>query len=373
MDFQNMAYMWSNYTLLLYFGIIASCYIICVFCKNQYIQFGVYKKKIQVSLLFTGLILIFFKGFGTAGRDLRSGYYMNFLSATSMDDFRDKSTEIGYRVLNVIIRNITDQYWVFIFIISLLTIIPVLKIVKKYWNKIDGPLTILLFVSVFYISGFSPLRAYLASSIALFAFDAMVEKNAKKAFIWIVISMCFHISMAFLFLPYIFCFFKIFNKKFIVASLVILFLLFYIERNSIVSILAGSERYFNYGLADSIEFGFEQIAYYLPFFIIIYLGRKNNDKNFFKTSFVYLCTGFCFGMLGYIVPIFGRTHVLFLPVIIISGYYLKFLKNKYITCKWLINFTTILYCMARFWIYIYQYYNLEDIMPYTNIFGWIII
>lgn len=372
MNFQYITCMWSNYTLLLYLSIIASCYIICILCKDQYIKITVYRNKIQVSLILIGLILLFFKGFGTTGRDLRTGYYMNFLSAISMDNFRDKSTEIGYRILNVMVRNFTDQYWIFIFIISLLTIIPVLKIIKKYWSRIDDSLTILLFVSVFYISGFSTFRAYLASSIALFAFDAMIERKATKAFIWIIISMCFHTSMAFLFIPYIFCFFKIFNKRIVIFSLITLFFVFYIKRNSLVSILSGSERYYNYGLADSIEFGFEQIAYYLPFFIILYLGKKDREKNFFKVSFIYLSTGFCFGMLGYIIPIFGRTQVIFLPIIIIAGYYLKFLKGKYIKYKWLINCVAISYCLARFWIYIYQYYNLDDIMPYTNIFGWIV-
>ncbi len=368
MGFTHIKVEWCQSTLYLYLAIIFVSYFVAVGFKNVKLSFG--KHKIDnIALFIIAIILLYFKGFGTAGRDLRAGYYINFLSAKSLSHFRDQSIEWGYKLFNVIVRNITEQYWVFVFLIGVFTLFPVFFMLKKYKSNIDVPVVILLYTSIFYFSGFSPMRISLAASIGLFAFDAMLEFNHGKAIMWIIISTLIHTSMIALMIPYCFMFGKIFTKKRIVFLILVLFVIIFVGRDDLVSWFSGSDRYYNYVLNDNVSFGLEQIAYYAPFFLVMYLARTDDEKRIQKTGLSYLLTGFCFGMIGYVISVFGRTSAVFLPIIFIGGYYVNIIKGKYPKGKHLINIIVIAYCMIRFGLYISQYYSLEDIMPYTDIFG----
>ena len=134
-----------------------------------------------------------------------------------------------------------------------------------------------------------------------------------------------------------------------------------------------TERYYIYGAMDSVHIGLEQIVYYSPLFVVYFLTKKYDiNRTFSKASFSYLATGFCYGMVGYIIPIFGRVQAIFLPIVIIVPYYIRLFNIKHPKYKRLINTLVLIYCIARFVIYITQYYVLEDLMPYTTFGGWII-
>ena len=78
-------------------------------------------------------------------------------------------------------------------------------------------------------------------------------------------------------------------------------------------------------------------------------------------------------MFSYVLPIFGRMQSIFIPIIILIPYYIKQYKEHYEKSKRMIlNILTVFYSLARFTIWITQYYGLEDLMPYTNVFGKII-
>lgn len=365
---------WYKSTFIFYLSIILGCYLITVLAKRKRILFarnlGIYT---YVWSFLVTIILLFVKGFGTTGRDLRSGYYYNFLSATSLKEFHDQSIEIGYRILNVIVYFISNKYWFFVFIVSLLTVYPVIKVINKYSNKLDIPVAILMYTSIFFVNGFSPLRMALAATLALYAFDAMVENKPLKALCWIIISSCFHITVLILIIPYFFSMAKNFDRKMIILSLIIFFIAVYFGRNNITLFMSESERYYLYSNFEHIHIGLEQFVYYIPLFLLFFYGQKNdNDRQFARVSFSYIAMGLFCGLLGYIISIFGRLQALFLPLVIIIPYYCKLYKERFPKKKKLLNFLVLFYCIARFVIYITQYYNLEDLMPYTNIFGWII-
>ena len=185
MQFTPIKVDWYANTFIFYLSLILLCYFIAIVERKKVLVFGTianYRKELWLILI--SAILIFVKGFGTTGRDLRSGYFLCFLSATSMKDFRDQSVEIGYRLLNVIVRNITDEYWVFVLVCSLITVLPVMHMLKKYADKIDLPIAVLLYVTCYFFNCFSPMRQAMSASLLLFAFDAMVEHKYGKAFIY---------------------------------------------------------------------------------------------------------------------------------------------------------------------------------------------
>lgn len=363
---------WYNSTLMFYLFIMLVSFVFAYIAKKKKIRLTKMSRFEIWTILFFGII-VFVKCLNTTGRDIRHGYYMNFLSADSLNEFRDKSLEIGFRLLCVFSKKICNNYQFFLFVVGIFTVIPVYYFIKKYKDNIDVPSAILMYLSLFFINGFSPMRMALAASISLFAFDAMVEKKIFKAMSWICIAACFHVTALILFIPLMFCLFRIFNRKFVGISFLLLFLMILIGRNSISSLLANSSRYYVYKSFNTVDIGFEQIAYYLPLFFLFGLVRKKSSNNHFdKISFLYLSLGFLCGMMGYIVSIFGRFYLMIIPIIIIIPYYISIAKSLYPRKKIMIDALLIIYCIGRFLIYITQYYNLEDLMPYTNSFGWII-
>lgn len=366
---------WYANTFIFYLAIIVSCYFTALVGKRVILVSGVsakHRKKLWIFLIFA--ILIFVKGFGTTGRDLRGGYYIDFLSATSVDHFRDKSIEIGFRILNVLVRRTTDEYWIFIFVCSLITIVPVMHMLKKYADQIDLPIAVLLYVTCFFINGFSPMRQAMSAAIAFFGFDAMIEHKYGKAMFWILLASLFHVTAIIFIVPLLINMAKLANRKLIIVGMLGLFILVWIERQSIISLFSSNDsRYAIYSAFAAVNLGFEKIVYYIPLFLTYALGRKiDNYKDFERVSFIYLCMGFFFGMASYLIEIFGRFDISFVPLIIIVPYYCLRLKKRFPKYRIWFNLAVIFYCIARFIIFIVNYYNSQDLMPYTNVFGWTI-
>lgn len=371
MNFIAVNIAWSQNTLILYISIIAGCYIAALMFERCYFKFGNYFR-FPVWLLLISATLLYFKGFGTTGRDLRTGYYYNFLSATSFDHFMDKTVEFGFRALNVFLRNLTDQYWVFILVVSLLTIVPFMYITHKYRDQIDVPITILFYTSIFYFSSFSPLRVAMAASIALFALDGLIEKRKWKSLFFILLACLIHTSTAILLIPYVLSFVRIIDKRMILIGALFLFLIVYFAREDIIRWFLSLSRYRGYGTGGALRMGLEQFFYYVPIFVILFLTRKKCDSHFQKLSVAFVSIAFVCGLMGYVIPVFARMNMDFILLAFIVGWHTKILKEEYVKIRLLINLALILYCSVRFWLYISQYYNLEDIMPYTNIFGTVI-
>ena len=376
MEFIPVKVAFRTSTFIFYLAIILFCYFIAAAGKKTILvssRLTNNRKGKELWLILISAILIFIKGFGTTGHDLRIGYYLDFLSATSIKQFRSQSVEIGYRMLNIVIRKFTDEYWVLILIISILTICPIIHIVNKYSDKIDVPVAVMFYISCFFFSGFSPLRQALAASIALVSFDAIIEEKPYKAILWTFIAALFHVSALAMLFPIIILSFKKINKYFIAFILLLMFCTVYFGRFYISDLLSESERYSIYSSFTEVHIGAAQLFYYLPIFAVYIIGRKE-DKNYYfsKVSFSYIAFGFCCGLLGYIISIFGRLHLFLLPLIIILAYYSKLCKKRFPQFKVLINFLIFFYCISRFSIYIIEYVTKEDLMPYTNIFAWVI-
>lgn len=376
MNFTNVNYAWSNKTFAFYLLIIIGCTFISYIFKNRCITISTVRSKkikIPIGLTFVGIILLSIKGFGTTGRDLRSGYYLNFLSASSYSNIMDKNLEFLFKSLNIFIYNLWCEYWAFIFVVSIITVWPVLWIIWKHREKISIPIAVLLYTSLFYFNSFSALRNYAAASLSLLAFDAMYERKRFRSLIWIIIAILFHNTMFALLILYIGAFFKSIKRKHILIGATLAITGVYLGRNYIWKYFASSARYYVYQSSNSTHIGLEQFIYYIPLFILFYFGRKRQqDKQYAIMSFTYLTVGLSFGLLGYVIPIFGRFQTIMLPLVSIVPCYYQNTKKCFKNNRWILTIITIVYCLARFYIYISQYYNLEDLMPYTNIWAWII-
>lgn len=359
---------WSNITFIFYSLIIAVSALITMFSKTK---IRLYRKKYNLAILLFSLLIILIKGFNTTGRDISKigGYYYNFLSATSYDNFMDKGIEIGFKSITILIRNITPNYNIYLFLIALATVIPIVSFLRKHESEIDLFSTVLIYMSVFFYSSFSPIRQCLAASIGLLAFDSMLEKKKAKSFAWIVVACSIHTSSVILIITYVLFFLKELNKKMIMLIVVAVFLIMFAGKSSIIAMFFSNQRYTGYVTLGS-KIGMEQIVYHTPLIVLLHCCRKLSNKENLKLNFCYEITSLCFGMLGYIISIFGRFYLTFLPLMYIVGYNIRLLKIAHPKYRIIINIILILYCSLRFWMFISQYYNLEDLMPYTNMIGW---
>ena len=240
---------------------------------------------------------------------------------------------------------------------------------NKYKEKIDLFSTVLFYFTVFLFPSFSPLRQCLAASIGLLAFDKMIEKKAVQCIFWLIIAAMFHSSALVLAIPFFCVFFKAMNRRTITFMTILIFTAFMVVKDSIFSFFLGNSRYVGYSMSGN-GIGLEQIVYFAPLVALIIYNRRNIENYYVKINYAYVFSAFCFGLLGYIITVFGRIYITYLPLIFIIGYNIKILKGIKTKYKWMIDLILILYCSLRFWMYISQYYNLEDLMPYTNLLGW---
>lgn len=364
---------WRTSTLIFYIFIICITYILVRTSKKIYkIKFLNKYFSLNIGYVLASFILIVVKCFSVTGKDTRTVYYYNFLSASSLSSYKDQSAEFGFRLLSVLIHNIFGSYAAFLFIIGLLTVVPVLWLIWKYRKVIDRSSAIILYTCVFYFTGFSALRFALAASTVLIGFDAFYEKKWFKAFLFMTLACLIHQTMVIMFLPILITFKRKSPKLFMSISLIFMFILLVVSRNQISVLLSDSDsRYSLYQVSEGIDFGWEQIVYYIPFFGFYYLSSYEDRNNRWGIlSFNFLATGFVVSNLGYIISILGRMEYSFTPLILIVPFYIKRITDRRPDLRYLVDILMIIYCIARFMIYICQYYSSSAMMPYISVFGW---
>lgn len=367
-------YVWSSKSLFLFLALV----ILAFFLSNLGIKkVRILKKErtIPFGLNLVTLLLILVKGFSSVGRDALSGYYYGFTTASNLKSFSDGSVELGYRLLAVIVHNIWNNYAFFLIVIATLTVCPVSYFAWKYRKYLDVRIVMMLYVTIYYFQGLSLLRIYLAASISLFVVDNLLKKKYVKALIYIFVASLFHTSMLVLLLPYlIFCYRKL---SWGVYALLLLgvFIVFSVLGNHIIASLSG--RYAVYSSLESGKMGYQQLLYYFPIFMTIYYGHKlptlksSNELIVYKISMSFAFAGFFMGELGYIIPILGRTQVIFLPLIYFISFYLKRLGRQNHKLSFWLTILAVSYGILRMYIYLIQYYQIDSIMPYSTFWGWV--
>lgn len=366
-------YVWSNKTFI-FFVIIAMFAMVLPYIGIIKVKFSKKSKRVPIGLIILTILLIGIKGFSAVGRDVLSGYYAGFLSADSLKTYSDPSVELGYRILTVIVHNIWNNYTFFLIVVATLTVIPVVHFTWKYQEHIFMGITLFLYTTIYYFQGLSLLRIFLAASIGLVAIDRLITKKNKSAFIWILVAVLFHTSMLVLFIPYTIFVFNKLSRGSYILSLVVIFIFFSVYGNQIVGSLSG--RYAVYRNTFSSGLGFQQVIYYAPIATLIYFGHKFQNKKgiveenkAYKLSWALIISGFFIGEVGYVITIFGRAQVAFISLIFVISYYAKRIYVRDVKWGNFARLLIVIYGLARLYIYLSQYYNVDSIMPYSTIWG----
>lgn len=354
---------WSNNTLLFYIVIIVSVFVLLRFVK---INIRLTRRTIiDFGFTLSFFILLFVSGFRTTGRDINGGYYANFLTATSVNNYRDHSVEIGFRLINVVFRRLFNNYSAFILFLSFATLLPVFWFVKHNVSERKRPYVLLFYVSTYFFSGFSAARQYLAVSLCLIVYSYLKKCKHFRALIWILLAASIHTSALAMFIPFFITVNKAVSKRMIWLSVGIMFIAVYFFRGSIIGLLG--PRYYNYTAFTSVQIGSRWIAYYVPIIYLLYRELRNEkDKYFAKLNVSIIAIGFLFEMLSYVVSIIGRLSALTLPFIYIVPYFIDLEPSQ--KKRTIYRIILLLYCSLRFWLYLNDHYMNEGLMPYSNLF-----
>lgn len=224
--------------------------------------------------------------------------------------------EIGYKLLVLFFRKITSNYSIFLFFLSLIMIICLMKFLKTNCNKKSFYLIFMLICM--YFESFNVLRSILASFLSLLVLIKLNEKNYKKSILIALVCISIHVSSVIL-LPLIFINYlfenenKIKKVKFIVLILLMCiasFLCCIIMQK----ILANSSSY-----SDYLGKGQLVINVYLFFAFIFILSIKNYDKlinfnEFNKVLIISLPISFLIFPMQLIISVLYRMIYFFLPI-----------------------------------------------------------
>lgn len=357
---------WSNLTFIFYLLLILLGFL------APKINFSIALKLrkniiIKPFLILFEIFLILVKGLSTVGLDANIGYYINFQTATSYSQIFDKSLENGFIFLTILVRRVTSVYWVYLLVIACATLIPVFYFLSKYKNNIDSGVALAMYISVYFFQGLSLLRIALATSIALFAFDALYEGKKYKAIIFILLAAQIHASMYILLFVWLLVVTPKRLKKleYIVVSIGAVFL--YFVPSFFESFLVGRHSIYSIDMNNSI--GFMPILYSVPLFLLIILYYKDVPIKLNNLFIAYVFMNFIVEILAYRLPI-GRIYFCFMPVSFLIGMKQTVIKKKNSNLAQIIQLMILFYCIFRFYVYISSYYSVDGIMPYMNTLGW---
>lgn len=326
-------------------------------------------KKIPVGGYIVAFLLICIKCFSYTGRDVRIGYLLDFLSADSFSSFRDPSIEVGFRLLYILVYNLTHNYYIFLFIVGFITVFPIVYYIFKYSNKLNTGITFFLYACMYLMPGFSLIRMYMASSIALCSFDAILENKKKKAAIWFILALLIHRSMVVLLLVYALYFFRKVDKRLLFLGTMVLVYLVISKKDFILGMFSG--RYSQYG-SENVVHGLGSAIFieYIPLLLLFWYASSFIDKERVRAmGYSILLGGFFWGLVSYYITVLGRAQAAFLPIIYIVGYSTKIInKNKPVAGK-VIEALVVIFGLLQLVTYLTGYFNLDDIMPYTSYLG----
>lgn len=254
---------------------------------------------------------------------------------------------------------------------SFITIGLIIATIYRYRDRTYLPLSILAFVSIYYIQSLDLLRIFLACSITTyFSYLLLDGKNWRYAIMLLVCTQM-HYSTFCLFLP--FGIYLLYRKYpvYTFSIFLVIFLLAPIVINKFASLLVIS-RYMHY--ADNVSemknsVGLMEFIIYVPVLILsIYMKRKRYEAPSVDLMLIYSMCFLFYGILSYYIPI-GRLyiHSLFLFSIIIPMNIRTLYEYKDSKAHFAALFGFV-YLLFRFHMSLYNWMNTDQLMPYSFLF-----
>ena len=325
------------------------------YCKNEKMI-----KTILVSLITLQMVCLLAFRDETVGVDTQ-GYVYKFkyiFPIMDYEQFMDYRFEIGFKILTKIISVFTENEHIYLFIIALLSIIPVALLIYKH-SKLPF-LSFSLYVSLnYYAFTFSGLRQAIAYGIIFISYNYICEKKIMKFALSVILASFFHKS-ALIFLPaYFFSNLKI--NKFTLFGIFILDVLVFIFSREIFLIASGVF-YDSYEIVESLSINWLLLCLTIvissmPFYRnLISISKYNNSLYVFSIIGVSIML---LAIVGTNVMRVADYYFMFVIILIPEVIYSLQDKRFAIFCRYLLVF---------FMLFLYLWFLNQDgfeIVPYT--------
>jgi hypothetical protein len=214
--------------------------------------FGLFVNKTKTFIYFSTVSFLFCMSFlrWECGTDWNS-YYLYFKRSTSL--IKSAQYEIGYSLMNFLIRSLTENYSIFLLVYASLFFFIKYTFIYKYSN----------FLLIGLLASFSMfagdiffVRMNFATCITLFSTKFIFKRNLFYFMICILLASLFHISALIFIISYF-----IYEKRFSTFKMLLLIILILLAATWIKSIL-------------------------------LHLANMNNDNRLGQRAIVYLTRGF---------------------------------------------------------------------------------
>lgn len=157
------------------------------------------KSELKFFIFPTFILFLVIDGFrkSSVGSDLHvyvSIFEKNALKLPGFSNFFKSRFESGYILSNQIIRSLTNQYTVFLFIFAIITLLIWFYVLSKYSKNIY--ISLMIYFSSFgmFLYSFSNIRQGLAVAIGFLGFYFLFEKKNIRGIICILLAPMFHSS-----------------------------------------------------------------------------------------------------------------------------------------------------------------------------------
>lgn len=249
----------------------------------------------KFALFFLFFVICFFCGLRYySGLDW--GGLMEYYNHLNWDN---QQYEIGFKILNLLCKEIFDSYFAVQFFASAIFAYALLSFFEKYATYTF--LTIFIAITLYFLIMTAQIRQQIAISILILGIKFLINKMFFKWCLVVIIASCFHISAVFCIFLYILTF-RV-NKNFL---LILAIGSFFISQNTIVFLLQNfmpffpeklvviSDRYIRFIAIDkgtTHNTGIYFFSFQFLLFILIILYKPIKDKTL---SLIILNSLICF-------------------------------------------------------------------------------
>ena len=359
---------WDNFTVLLYLFISCAAAILS-FASTRSDD----SRSATVYFALAAALLIVFKALCVSGVDVRlgGGYYLNFMSAENLSSFRDNTIELGFIVLTILVRNLTDHYEIYLFVVAAVSILPVMCVAWKMRNRINLSFAVLGYSLAFLVTGMSATRQFMAVGVCLLAIYLYITKRKLAGGFVFLLAVSFHTSSLCCLLLLMFALMRKIRWLQVLAAVLVVVLC---ANAYLFADLLFTGRYSIYSLSGSGGFGAAVYLKYVPlllFLVVVqsrvqkkHVGDERNNEAF-DLCWTVLLFAVTIALIGYVIPIFGRAESFSLPLVIVVAYLIKQCEDEEY-CRISSKVLVFGYFFFRFLLYMNDAYMSEGLMPYVT-------
>lgn len=255
------------------------------------------------------------------GKDTQNYYrYFNRIINQSFKEVFFDSTEALYWSLNWIVGRVTDNFYVFLAIVSAICITPIAQLYMQ--DKRHSYLKIIIFANMsVFVMMFSGIRQSLAMGIGLIAFNFVKKKKLIWFFLTVIVAMGFHESAFILFAMYPLYYFRLRKKHLyiIIPSIIIV----YIFNVPLFNFLWRVMQLFTSRYDDpsySYNGAVTMLVLFIVFTLFAYIipdDKKVDDEFIGIRNYLLLATLFqCFAPIHMLAMRMNYYYILFVPEVV---------------------------------------------------------